>query len=191
MKVHGRGSNQESSLRRPGDTRWGSHYSTIVSVISLFSPIVSLVNIIQNDPKNDSVRTEASAILFAMEDFEFVFILHLMEMVLSITYELSQSLQRKDQDLANAIALVRVAKVRLQNLKSVKFDVLLDLTTEFCKKHDVDIPNMGDFYCPKGRSRRNASTLKFWEFFKFMYFDKSMKLLIVWKMKTSYTIFKQ
>jgi hypothetical protein len=32
----GRGLNQETSLRRYGDTRWGSHYVTIIRLLAMF-----------------------------------------------------------------------------------------------------------------------------------------------------------
>ena len=37
-----------------------------------------------------------------MQSFEFIFILHLMKNILGITHELSQALQRSDQDIVNA-----------------------------------------------------------------------------------------
>ncbi|XP_061355219.1 uncharacterized protein LOC133299752 [Gastrolobium bilobum] len=62
----------------------------------------------KDEPKNDAARTDAGCILYAMEDFEFAFLLHLMQLILGISYELSQALQRKDQDFLNAIDLVKV-----------------------------------------------------------------------------------
>ncbi|WOK97615.1 zinc finger MYM-type protein 1-like [Canna indica] len=53
----GIGLNQETTLKRPGDTRWGSYYATVGSVTSLFSPLVSLMNEIEEDPDNTSART--------------------------------------------------------------------------------------------------------------------------------------
>ena len=44
------------------------------------------------------------------ESFEFVFNAHLMLVILGYTNELSQSLQKKDQDIVNAMSLVGVAK---------------------------------------------------------------------------------
>ena len=32
----GRGLNQETSLKRAGDTRWGSHFGTIINLILMF-----------------------------------------------------------------------------------------------------------------------------------------------------------
>ncbi|XP_031260603.1 uncharacterized protein LOC116118770 [Pistacia vera] len=38
----GRGLNQKCTIKRPGDTRWGSHIGTIHSVINLFSSVVDV-----------------------------------------------------------------------------------------------------------------------------------------------------
>lgn len=43
-----------------------------------------------------------------MNDFELIFLLHLMRKALRITNELLQALQRIDHDLANALSLVNV-----------------------------------------------------------------------------------
>ncbi|XP_070669121.1 uncharacterized protein [Malus domestica] len=45
----GKGLNQESSLMRPCDTRWNSHYGTIVSIIVMFEAVVEVVEWIKSD----------------------------------------------------------------------------------------------------------------------------------------------
>jgi hypothetical protein len=52
-----------------------------------------------------------------MRTFDFVFICHLMHKSLGITYDLSQALQHKSQDVVNAMCLVGIAKVQLQKLR--------------------------------------------------------------------------
>ncbi|XP_061376345.1 uncharacterized protein LOC133318375 [Gastrolobium bilobum] len=129
----GKGLNQETTIKRPGDTR---------------------------------------CILYATEDFEFAFLLHLMKLILGISYELSQALQRKDQDLLNAIGLVKVVKSRLQEVRDNGFDELLQETNIFANKYDIDIPNMEDVYCPKGRSRRRLKSFTFLHYFKVELFNR-------------------
>ncbi|PKU70754.1 hypothetical protein MA16_Dca012507 [Dendrobium catenatum] len=36
----GRGLNQEIALQMPGDTRWGSHYNSLISLILLYGSII-------------------------------------------------------------------------------------------------------------------------------------------------------
>ncbi|XP_024164172.1 zinc finger MYM-type protein 1-like [Rosa chinensis] len=40
--LSGKRLNQETTLKRPGDTRWGSHYGTLLSIISMFSSTIKL-----------------------------------------------------------------------------------------------------------------------------------------------------
>ncbi|XP_057495678.1 uncharacterized protein LOC130780676 [Actinidia eriantha] len=42
----GQGLNQESTLIRASDTRWGSHYGTLLSLISLFSDVIDVLDVI-------------------------------------------------------------------------------------------------------------------------------------------------
>jgi hypothetical protein len=48
----GHGLNQEMNIKRPGDTRWSSHYSAIVSLIIMFSSIINTVEDIVEDGLN-------------------------------------------------------------------------------------------------------------------------------------------
>ncbi|XP_065637376.1 uncharacterized protein LOC112007673 [Quercus suber] len=45
----GQGLNQETSLKRAGDTRWGSHYRTILNLILMFSSTVDVLEMIEKD----------------------------------------------------------------------------------------------------------------------------------------------
>ncbi|XP_022883399.1 uncharacterized protein LOC111400204 [Olea europaea var. sylvestris] len=45
----GRGLNQEITIQRPSDTRWGSHYSCLINLIAMFSTIVDVIKIIATD----------------------------------------------------------------------------------------------------------------------------------------------
>ncbi|PIN08331.1 hypothetical protein CDL12_19093 [Handroanthus impetiginosus] len=135
----GRDLNQEITLKRSGDTRWGSHYSTLLRLASMFS----------------FVGAEAHSLLCSMQSFEFIFNLHLMRKVLKIPCELSQALQRDDQDIVNAMSLVKVSKTRLQLLRDNEWDLcLIEEVLGFCEKHEVAIPNMDENFIAPGRSRR-------------------------------------
>jgi molecular chaperone GrpE (heat shock protein) len=51
------------------------------------------------------------------ESFDFVFIMHLMIELLSITDSLSRALQRKDQDIVEAMHLIIGVKESLQDMR--------------------------------------------------------------------------
>ncbi|CAN6694901.1 unnamed protein product [Malus baccata var. baccata] len=50
----GQGLNQETSLKRAGDTRWNSHYGALISLITMFSSVVDVLDMIVEDCYNDS-----------------------------------------------------------------------------------------------------------------------------------------
>ena len=108
--------NQETNLKRPGDTRWGSYYRTILNLILMFSIVVDVLEIIEEDGLSDQ-KIEVRSIIRSILSFEFVFALHLMKNILGITNELSIALQKKNQDIVNAMDLVKVSKQRLQVMR--------------------------------------------------------------------------
>ncbi|KAL0550039.1 hypothetical protein IC582_014535 [Cucumis melo] len=59
----GRGLNQETMIKRPGDTRWGSHYITLVRCISMFSSICEVLEIIIDDGSNFEQKYEAKVLI--------------------------------------------------------------------------------------------------------------------------------
>ncbi|KAJ0981450.1 hypothetical protein J5N97_009705 [Dioscorea zingiberensis] len=144
----GRGLNQSTTLKRHGDTRWGSHYGTLLSLLTLFSSTIEVLEIIVDDASNSEQRYEATNLLDNMQSYSFVFCLHLMRIILGVSNELSKALQRKDQDIADAIGLVKVCKQRLQEMRENDWDSFIGQVSSFCEKHNIDVPNMDDIYIP-------------------------------------------
>ena len=105
--------NQETNLKRPGDTSWGSYYGTILNLILMFSTVVDVLEIIKKDGLCDQ-KVETRFIMRSILSFEFVFALYLMKIILRITNELSIALQKKkkkkNQDIVNVVDLVKVSK---------------------------------------------------------------------------------
>ncbi|KAH9792978.1 TTF-type domain-containing protein [Citrus sinensis] len=133
------------TLKRFGDTRWGSHYGTLLRIISLFPHIISVLEIVAKDKSNSSEqRFQANYLIEFMQSFDFVLSLYLMRDILALSNKLSQALQRKDQDILNAIKLA----------------------SSFCLKHDIDVPNMNDIFLPWGRSRRKARKISNMHYFQ-------------------------
>jgi len=69
-----------------------------------------------------------------------------MKKVVGISNELSQALQRKDEDIVNAKSLVNIIKERLQAPRDGGWKSLLKEVILFCNKHDINIPNMDDIF---------------------------------------------
>ncbi|XP_060182446.1 uncharacterized protein LOC132612127 [Lycium barbarum] len=105
----GRGLNQELGLARAGDTRWGCHYKSFKNFILTFGPIIDVLDAIAVNAYFEE-KCRAKRYLKACLTFEAIFMLHFMRTVLAIINELNASFQKKEQDIANAMLLVGVAK---------------------------------------------------------------------------------
>ena len=102
--------NQETNLKRHGNTRWGSYYETILNLILMFSVVVDVLEIIEEDGLSDQ-KVEVRSIMMSILSFEFFFALNLMKNILGITNELSIALpKKKNQDIVNAMDLIKVSK---------------------------------------------------------------------------------
>ena len=156
----GTGLHQETGLPRPGDTRWGSHYKTVCSIITMYEAIHDVLVDLGDDPAYKDDWTKIHFVTGAFENFEFVFFAHLMYIILGYTNELSECLQRREQDILNAISLVNVAKKKMQELRSDGWDNFLEKVTSFCDKHGVKVPAMDGDYVPYGKSARKARAQK-------------------------------
>ena len=113
----GEGINQIGTLKHDGDTRWGSHLSSFRSLVLMFDAICSVLKNVIEDGNSSSQRSEADGPYDIITSFEFVFILHLMRELLGITDDLFQALQRKSQDILNAMHLVSLTKKLIQKFR--------------------------------------------------------------------------
>jgi hypothetical protein len=149
----GQGLNQEISLRRYGDTHWGSHYVTIICLLAMFSSVLDVLETIREDEMNSEQRTEAIVLTNILESFNFVFMLHCLRRILAVTNEFSQALQRKDHDIENAMSLLKTSNEQFKMMRENDWESLLEEVSSFCIKHDIKILNMDDEYKLYGRSR--------------------------------------
>jgi hypothetical protein len=150
---NGQGLDQETSLKQAMDTRWNSNYTTLINLIKMYSAITDVLEIMKEDGLNADQRAEANGLLLLFEEFDFAFTLHLMKNVLGVSNELSQALQRKDQNIIDAMNLVNITKQQLQDMRNNGWDSLLQEVISFCNMHTITIPHMEDVFCPKGKSR--------------------------------------
>jgi hypothetical protein len=121
----GRGLNQESSLARSGDTRWGSHLKTLLHILVMWEAIIDVLEIVKKDSIKPTCNVGALGLIRKMESFDFVFILHLMIELLSMTDIFSHALQRKDQDIVEAMHLITDVKDSLQDMREIGWEPLL------------------------------------------------------------------
>jgi hypothetical protein len=92
----GRGLNQKLSLRRAGDTRWGSHVGSFLHLIQLYPAVISMIGAVMEDGTTSEQPAKARVLLQLLDTSKFAFCLHFMKTILEITNDLSQALQQKE-----------------------------------------------------------------------------------------------
>ncbi|XP_023742919.2 uncharacterized protein LOC111891063 [Lactuca sativa] len=128
----GTGLNQEVGIKRPCDTRWGSHFGSLLNIKRTYSSICEV-----------------------LEDIK----------VNGITNDLNITLQKKDQNIVNAMHQVRSSKARLIQMRNEGWELLSNDVTLFCEKCEIDILNMEDPYY-NGTSRRKGSQINYLHHYK-------------------------
>ena len=168
----GRGKNQATNLVRPRDTQWGTHNKALCRFIEMWTSVLHVLENIHDDAENLTQRTTAGGLISQMESFEFVFILHVMIKLLGKTNELSQCLQRKDQNIVLAVSLIGITLRQLQDIRENGWDQLLKDTNDFCVKHNIILPNMDDTIPARGRSRgRGGQMVTYYHRFRYEIFN--------------------
>ncbi|XP_028064331.1 uncharacterized protein LOC114267498 [Camellia sinensis] len=127
--------NQIGTLKRAGDTRWGSPLGSICSLINMFSATCAVLRNIINDGSKSNQRAEADGVYDSITSFEFVFILHLMRDIMEITDDIFQALQSKSQDILNAMHLVSKTKILIQKFREDGWVPLLEKIKLFSNDH--------------------------------------------------------
>jgi hypothetical protein len=159
----GRGANQIGSLQRPGDTRWSSHYKSLCSLQKMFGAVVEVLRSVSNDRKiSVYTRGDASGALKMLLSFDFVFILHLMKEIMTITDVLCQALQQKSLDILNALRLVSTTKELIQDLRDNGWESLFEKVKSFCIKHEIELSDMSRRYVDliKSRNKHDNTTIE-------------------------------
>jgi hypothetical protein len=146
----GQGLNQEMGmgLARLGDTCWGSHYKTVMHVMHLYPSIKKVIFRVGKEGKG-AEALGAQTILRVFNSFEFVFLLHLMNQIFGYINDSCNTLQKREQDIINAMDLLEFTKVELDVLRQdVGWEEFLKMVISFCEKHKVKVVGMDGKYVP-------------------------------------------
>ncbi|KAI3697822.1 hypothetical protein L6452_30919 [Arctium lappa] len=173
----GSGLNQELSLGRPGDTRWGSHYKTLKRLVDLFPSVIEVLQYVEEVCENPCSQRQANGLQIYFQSFDSVFYLHLMLHILGVTESLSQALQKKDQDILNAVSLVKSTKRQLQQFRLDGFCRLLEKISSFCEKHDIETVNMEEIYV-NPKNRRHKTNITYRHYYEYECFNTVMDMQI-------------
>ncbi|XP_060203033.1 uncharacterized protein LOC132631474 [Lycium barbarum] len=160
----GRGLHQELGISRACDTRWGSHFKSFNCFILQFGTIMDVLDTIVETAHSLDESARATGYIRAAQTYEVAFMLHLMKEILGITNDLSTCLQKKEQDIANAMRLVNVARIRLQELREDKrWDLFVVEVSTFCVKYNIVVPNFDESYVNSGRFRHVFCKIIDWQ----------------------------
>ncbi|KAJ8749264.1 hypothetical protein K2173_018744 [Erythroxylum novogranatense] len=141
------GLNQEMTLKRPEDTRWGYHFGTLINLLHLFSSVIEVLEFVGENGNDDSQRTEAIDLIDIMLRFEFLFVY-------------LKFYRKKDQNIVNAMHLVKVSKCNLQQVRDDGWESLLKQVIKFCGENNVSEIDMQDTFIVRGRSRHRSEDMK-------------------------------
>ncbi|KAH0665971.1 hypothetical protein KY285_027177 [Solanum tuberosum] len=168
----GRDFNQKyDELERSGNAPLESYFETLRSFITIFRSVVHILEVIATDDVCSSERMWADSLLDDLQSFEFVYMLHVMFKVLLITKVLDIVLQRKDQDIVNALKLVGTTKRQFEMMRDGEWEHLMDDVSSFCVKHDILIPKMDDLYVIPRGLKRKVSTFTYSYHYRVKVFD--------------------
>ena len=120
----------------------------------MWEAILDVLEIVKKDSIKPTCNGGAFGLIGKMETFDFVFILHLMIELLSITDNLSRALQRKDQYIVEAMHLIMGVKERLQDTRDNGWEPLFKRVKSFCDKNQIKVPNMDKEVNARGTSAR-------------------------------------
>jgi hypothetical protein len=88
--------------------------------------VTDVLEILKGNESVEDTRAVAKGLSILMTSYDFALTLHLMKNVLDISNELSQALQKKYQDILNAMNMVNITKERLQTLRDDGWKPLLE-----------------------------------------------------------------
>ncbi|XP_015688797.2 uncharacterized protein LOC102722821 [Oryza brachyantha] len=106
---------------------------------------------------NDSKRSQARGLIDYLQDFDFVFHLHLMLIILGHANALSLCLQRKNRDILEAMLEVKSTKEKFQEIRDDGWESLWEKTYSFCDEHGTARLDMEEEYIERHKPRKKTN----------------------------------
>ncbi|KAG4936103.1 hypothetical protein JHK85_051022 [Glycine max] len=130
---------------------------TFTSLMTIYGAIIEVLEEVGKDTSFEKYD-ETRLLLDVLQSFDFIFTLYLMVEILVFTNDLSVALQKRDQDLLNALSLVKATKEELQEMRNDGWEELISKVMEICNKHDIDVHDLNALYVQGKKPRRHATT---------------------------------
>ena len=105
-------------------------------------------------------RVEAKGLLQQLQQFNFVFMLHLLDSVLPLLSGASKYMQSKSADTAHTMALVESTVAALQSLRNGEaYDKLFQAVSDFCVSNGVTVPKNRQMLASESRTKHPPQRL--------------------------------
>ncbi|XP_010677033.1 uncharacterized protein LOC104892747 [Beta vulgaris subsp. vulgaris] len=119
--------------------------------------------------------------------------------IFGITNNLNVALQKRDQDIVNAMRMVNVTKINLQEMRDEGWDSHMEKVISFMAKYDIEVPSMEGKYVVPGRRLFRAKLIELAKFYpnefsssELIFFNHTLQNFIVamrsderfWNLKT-------
>ena len=109
---------QPIKLKQIGATRWSCRVYALMAIMRTYACLLEALKAIADDATDAKHIAEALGLRLSMLSFDFIIVLFIMIKILDLTHNLSQLLQRRNQDLGNAADQVRYTMNALDGLRS-------------------------------------------------------------------------
>ena len=131
-------------LPQQSDTRWVCKHKAITVFKARFDCIGKVLSHFSDCSMKGNERVEVTGLLKQLHDFQFVFTLHLLDIVLPLLSCATTSMQRKSTDICNTLTVIqstvecRCSKNAVRNDQS--FEKLYAEVLKFCQLRHITIP---------------------------------------------------
>ncbi|XP_023730364.1 uncharacterized protein LOC111878079 [Lactuca sativa] len=134
-----------SIIVREGETRWGSHFNTLISLMKLFADVLVVLDFMKEEGGSLANRQQAFGILTYFKSYEFVFYLNMIYDILRLT---------------EVASMVRGIMEALQSFRNTGFASILPKVSSFYQTHKIDTLDMEELYIGT-RNRKTTKTNRF------------------------------
>ncbi|XP_057500890.1 uncharacterized protein LOC130784923 [Actinidia eriantha] len=145
----GRGANQIGTLHRAGTTRWSFHFSSICSLIDMYSATIKVLQTMVEEGSSNSIRGEAGGVLIAvLVETNKSQHYHLIDLLIRLVLTLLVTTTTTER----AFSAMKHVKTVLRNMEDefLADSMVIYIERDFSKMIDSD-SIIDDFYSMKSR----------------------------------------
>ncbi|KAK9664915.1 hypothetical protein RND81_14G077000 [Saponaria officinalis] len=157
----GKGKNQIGTVKRAGDTRWGSHFGSLNSLLNMYNVSCSVLQTVIKERKG-AQRGESDKAYDDMTSFEFVLVLHIMIQILGITNDLCQALFNDEMIELLSLSSSLDPKRKFQNFKADDIYKLVSkfYPADFTEQEKLNLKSQLDLFLLEIKEHPQLDSLK-------------------------------